>query len=252
MNEEKLKEMNKKIQSLEKAKNGNHWLQFFIFPFILAVLGYFFQNAIIESSERREQLKMAQDIVENVFNDTIYDKTIAMRGILFEVLDNDKLSNTIGALIDTRLKKLAINGTPKEMTKVVKAVEIFSTSADSISEKFNNSEEIQKRVTNRNQMAKVKELEAFTYLKNGNLSKAERTFRQVDSIYPTYHQAYEISKYLRKNRSKFNNLGEVTRIQEHTINSFPYGAPENIVEELREQLKIKSIKNLSRYEQTNR
>ncbi len=239
MGEQEITELQKRLVALDKGKNRNYWLQFFVFPLILAVLGYFFQNAIIESSERREQLKMAQDIVENVFTDTIYDKTIAMRGILYEVLDNDKLSRTIGRLIDTRLKELAINGTPKEMTKVVKAVETFSTATDSVKEKFAKSPEIQERIMNRNSLAKAKEKQAFTYLKNGELLKAERAFRQVDSIYPTYHQAYEISKYLRENSDKFDDKQDVLKIQEHTINAFPYGAPENIVKDIEREINEK-------------
>ncbi|MGD1947388.1 MAG: hypothetical protein ACFB0A_14270 [Croceivirga sp.] len=248
MSEEALDKLDKRIGGLEKSKKGGQWLQFFVFPLILAVLGYFLQNAIIESSEKREQFRLAQDIVSEVYNDTIYEKTIAMKKILYQVLENDELSNIIGEVIEGRLEQLVINGTPKEMTRVLKAVETFSTNADSIGKKFDGIKEIQEKVETRNQMAKAKELEAFTYLKNGELSRAERAFRQVDSIYPAYHQAYEISRYLRHNSDKFNSNSEVIKLQEHTINSFPYGAPEKIVEEIRKQIKNPSIQNISRYE----
>jgi hypothetical protein len=64
-------------------------LQFLVFPLILGLLGYYFQNTIQNSQKRIEQLKMSQEIINSVFSDTIYGKTVAMRQILNEVLEND-------------------------------------------------------------------------------------------------------------------------------------------------------------------
>lgn len=205
MQSDSLDEIKKRIFKLERNRNMNLWLQFLVFPIILAGMGYLFQSTMRESTEKREQLQMAQGIVEIIFNDTIYDKTIAMRGILFEVLDNKKLSNQLGKIIDTRLENLILNGTPMEVVKVDNAIKTFSTEADSLRKKFNSSEEIQNKLSQRLKLTKAMERKAFTYLRNGKLQNAEIAFRQVDSIYPKYHQAYEIQQYLRKNRASYGD-----------------------------------------------
>lgn len=239
MQSDGLVEINKRITRLERNRNVNLWLQFLVFPIILAGMGYLFQSTIRDSTEKREQLQMAQGLVEIIFNDTIYDKTIAMRGILYEVLDNEKLSKQLGKIIDNRLKNLILNGPPGEVVKVDVAIRTYSTEADSLKSKFSQSTEIQEKLS-KLELTKKMEREAFIYLKNGELQNAEIAFRLVDSIYPEYHQAYEIQRYLRKNREFYDNKVKIPEIQNYTIENFDYGAPKDLLKDIKEQVKTSS------------
>lgn len=203
-----------------------------MFPIILAGMGYIFQSTMRQAADKREQLQMAQGIGDIIFKDTIYDKTIAMRGILYEVLDNDKFSKQLGEIIDNRLKNLILNGSPKEIVKVDKAINTFSTLADSLKLKFNTSEEIQNKLSERLQLTKELERKAFNYLKDGDLEKAEKAFGQVDSIYPQYHQAFEIQRYLRENRDSYDKKERIPEILRYTIENFKYGAPADLIQKI--------------------
>ena len=165
---------------------------------------------------------MSQEIVNNVFNDTNYGKTIAMRQILNEVLDNDELSKKIGKEIDKRLENILLRGKAQDVENVLKAV------------KSSTDENYLKPVVSKYKKAINKEREAFTYLLEKDLVNAEKAFSEVESIYPTFHQAYEISKYLKKNEDLFNN-NKIEEILNHIIKEFSWGAPKDLLD------KIKSI-----------
>ena len=226
------------LKKIEKKKGTNPWLQFFMFPLILAGMGYYFQSIIKESENRIEELKMTQTIVNDIYKDTVYERTVAMRGIMSELLQNDELSKKLNVLIDERVKKLILEGTPKEVSGIVNAVENVSNESDSLKLKLEASEEIQTVLKTRTNLASAKEREGFNYLASGNLVAAEKAFRQVDSIYPTYHQAYEIYRYLDKVNKRQSSERNLREIQKFTIENYNYGAPKDIVERIKTQNNI--------------
>jgi hypothetical protein len=77
-----------------------------------------------------------------------------------------------------------------------------------------------------------KEKEAFTYLLNKDLVKAEKAFGEVDSIYPAFHQAYEISRYLKRKEDSFNNEVEIKNILSHIISELNWGAPKDLLKKI--------------------
>lgn len=221
MTSEEKAQLEKRLTKLEGDSLKKLWLQFLIFPIILAALGYYFQRTIDQSQKRIEQLKITQDIVNTVFNDSNYGKTVAMRQILNEVLDNDDLSQKLGLEIDKRLESILMAGDKKKAKDVLDAVK-RSTDSNYL-----------KPVLSKYQKAIEKEREAFRYLAKRDFNNAEKSFRELDSIYPTFHNASEISTYLRNNRQSMGSEDDKTRIVNHIITKLNWGAPEDLIEEIK-------------------
>lgn len=230
MDEKEFNELKEKVAKLEKKRNFNLWLQFFIFPLILAGMGYYFQHAVKQSEKRMEQLKITQNIVNQVFNDTTIERTVILRDILDEILENDALATKIQKSIDSYLKNKAMTGTPEEAKKVAAAVNTFASEDTNLKESFSTSEVIQKKVSKYDK-AVAKEYEAFTFLVNGELDKAKRAFKEVEQIYPSFHQAYEIAKYLEKAPQNPTEI-QIKEIQNYIGTTMNWKAPKELLARL--------------------
>ncbi|WP_420601494.1 hypothetical protein [Flagellimonas sp.] len=226
--QKEIEEIKTSLKKIEKKGTRNTWLQFLFFPLIIGAIGFYFQGILKQPENRIEQLKVTQNIISNIYQDTIYQRAVVMKRILYEVLDNDKLANELGFLIEEHMRSKILTGTPNEVSEVVDALEKVSTQKDSLKEKLKSDQQVS-QVIERTKRAKEKEREAFGYLVQGDLKQAERAFRKVDSIYPTYHQAYEISRYLKDNKEYFNDSSKIKSIQEYTVKNFPYGAPKDVI-----------------------
>jgi len=238
--EQDITEIKNSLKKLEKKRNPSVWLQFLLFPIVLGIMGYIFQSVIKESENRIEQLKMTQTIMKDIYVDTIYERTVAMRGIMNELLQNDELSEKLAKLIDERVKKLIVEGTPEQVSGIVNAVEAVSNTNDSLKIKIESDtawKEAQNALKTRTADAKAEERKGFQYLADGNLKSAEISFRKVDSIYPTYHQAYEINRLLAKVNQKGNmNQDQLDAVKLNVIENLNYGAPKDLLQKIEGQV----------------
>ncbi|WP_430411899.1 hypothetical protein [Kordia sp.] len=233
MDENEFNELKEKVVKLEKKRNFNLWLQFFIFPLILAGMGYYFQHVVKQSEKRMEQLKISQNIVNQVFNDTIVERTIIFRDILDEILENDVLATKIQESIDNFLKNKAITGTAEEAKKINNAVNTFANDNTELKESFAASTVIQQKISKYDK-AIAKEREAFIFLINGELDKAIIAFKEVEQIYPSFHQAYEIGKYLQKSTPENPTETQIKEIQNHIANTMSWKAPNELIQRLKQ------------------
>ena len=232
MNQDALKKLEDKVTVLEKKRNFNLWLQFFIFPLLLAGMGYYFQHNIKESEKRMEQLKVAQLIVNQVFNDSIKERTVIIRDILDEVLENNALADKIQNGINGYLKNRAENGTPEETKEILKALEISVSTDTTFNDVMLKSTKVQENISIYNR-ASTKEQEGFAFLSLGELENAKNAFKKAESIYPSFHQVYEIYKYLQKHEHQFDNASKVAEIQQYIANNFSWKAPKEFIQRFR-------------------
>ncbi|WP_298422071.1 hypothetical protein [uncultured Kordia sp.] len=230
MDKQEFNELKEKVAKLEKKRNFNLWLQFFIFPLILAGMGYYFQHTVQQSEKRLEQLKITQTIVNQVFTDTTIERTVILRDILDEILENDVLADKIQASIDKYLKNKAMTGTPEEAKKVTTAINAFASDDTKLKESFQDSDVIQKKVSKYDR-AIAKEREAFTFLVNGELDKAKHAFRETGQIYPSFHQVYEIGNYLEKSPENPTET-QIKEIQNYIGNTMGWKAPQDLLYKL--------------------
>lgn len=69
------------------------------------------------------------------------------------------------------------------------------------------------------------EAAAFEALIAGDYQKALFEFEATEAVYPTFHQAYEISRYLRQNLNMMNESKTRTAVFRRIVTEYNYGAP---------------------------
>jgi hypothetical protein len=67
---------------------------------------------------------------------------------------------------------------------------------------------------------------------NGELAKAERVFKELEQIYPSFHQAYEIGKYLEKSTPQNPTETQIKEIQNYIGNTMSWKAPKDLLPRL--------------------
>lgn len=87
----------------------------------------------------------------------------------------------------------------------------------------------------RKQRAARKERQAFELLLAGEYDRAIEAFEETEIIYQTFHQVYEIGRLLRRNRSKLDIPEERRKIYKIIVDEMSYGAPRDLLQELRKQ-----------------
>ncbi|SDM21048.1 hypothetical protein SAMN04488514_10684 [Kriegella aquimaris] len=153
-------EIKKSVAKLERKGTKGLWLQFLIFPLILGVMGFWFQNSIQESENKMQRLKMTQAILGDIFTDTIYERTVAMKSIIYEILNDEKIANKISSMVDAHLSKTAKESDLTQFNKVLSAIENYSKPGNTLLENLKTSDIVISKL-NKTQMAKRKEREAL-------------------------------------------------------------------------------------------
>jgi hypothetical protein len=87
---------------------------------------------------------------------------------------------------------------------------------------------------NRLSLALAHEKEAFEALIAGDYPKALSEFEATDQVYPTFHQAYEISRLLRQNLAAMREPDKRKAVFRQIIAEYNHGAPAEYIRKLDE------------------
>jgi hypothetical protein len=87
---------------------------------------------------------------------------------------------------------------------------------------------------NRLSLALTHEQEAFEALIAGDYPKAMSEFEATDQVYPTFHQAYEISRLLRQNLDAMRDPVKRKAVFRQIVADYNYGAPVEYIRKLDE------------------
>ncbi|WP_143017612.1 hypothetical protein [Kriegella aquimaris] len=107
-----------------------------------------------------QRLKMTQAILGDIFTDTIYERTVAMKSIIYEILNDEKIANKISSMVDAHLSKTAKESDLTQFNKVLSAIENYSKPGNTLLENLKTSDIVISKL-NKTQMAKRKEREAL-------------------------------------------------------------------------------------------
>ncbi len=82
--------------------------------------------------------------------------------------------------------------------------------------------------SNRLQAAQAKEREGFQNLVSGNYGAAAAAFQAAENAYPSYHNVYELARFIRSSQSQMNDPEEKRQVFKTIVGRFSYGAPPDL------------------------
>lgn len=84
--------------------------------------------------------------------------------------------------------------------------------------------------------AAAMEREAFGHLVAGDIDSAIASFRAADAAYPTYHNVHDIAELLQGSRERYNDPAGRREILRTIVTQHSWGAPPDLLRQLREQV----------------
>lgn len=81
--------------------------------------------------------------------------------------------------------------------------------------------------------AQIKEREGFQSLISGNYDVAIKAFQASEDAYNTYHQVYELAKFIREHKNQFSDPAKKKELFQEIVKEFPYGAPPDLWKEVK-------------------
>lgn len=174
--------------------------------------------------------KKYQEIEERKERTTRYE---FVNKLLPDILKSDKTQATLTtnlitlALTEEEARKLFDGFRVSQDTRIQEAGKIGS---ESLTNQLNAQR-------GRLSSALAHEAEAFDALIEGKYDKALSEFKATDLAYPTFHQAYEISRLLEKNLSEMSDPEKRKVVFRRIVKDYSYGAPAKYIQKLDELAK---------------
>ncbi|OPX95052.1 MAG: hypothetical protein A4E58_02338 [Syntrophorhabdus sp. PtaB.Bin006] len=189
-----------------------------------AVLNTRIQETDSKLRAMETEIKMkAQELEERKERTARYE---FVNKLLPDILKNDKTQ----VVLTTNLISLAL--TEEEARKLFDG---FQLSQDKNIQEVGKigSENLDKQ-RQRLRSASSHEAAAFEALIAGDYQKALSEFEAAESVYPTFHQAYEISRLLRQNLNTMGESKNKKDVLKKIIAQYSYGAPSQYLQKLDE------------------
>ncbi|HDM8146200.1 TPA: hypothetical protein P0E33_005080 [Vibrio harveyi] len=225
---EKIKDLENRIASLEsgKAKPLTIFFQYLLAPLLVGALGWYFTGEIEDGKAELKQLELANVMLPKIFSEDTY-VSLASHEILKSTLDNESLKVSINKIVKDHIEeKLRLASNEDKNNKVKEIVESVK--------QFDPDEELIN--LSKYQEAMKYEKEGFVALTEKEYDKAIKLFKKVETVYPSFHQVYEISDLLENNRDSLNNDETWNKVLYLIVNTMSWKAPEPELSILREQL----------------
>lgn len=172
-------------------------LQTLLAPIAIALTGFIINSNLQEKERNFQKLKLTQEILNSAFNGGNVYQGMALAQLLPQVVDDrpfaDSAAKLINAFYSMQVQSAAKSGNDSLFNLIETAAVTFNTPTNSVADFIKNNP-----VTNKAQQAINYEQKGFELLQQGKPKEAEKYFRKADSVYPTFHSAYEIAEAIKK------------------------------------------------------
>ncbi|MDM8554928.1 hypothetical protein QUF75_09385 [Desulfococcaceae bacterium HSG7] len=266
MSEDQFNSVSDRIYQLEQSdlrrniKNRAQFIiQFFLLLVVILGIGYYFYQRLdsdIQKVATAQALhfskltdrklsakKMAAQIVDQIENNeqvrTTIKKVVAddlqrttlKTPLTEEVAEKPVIENSDALKTDP--KQVADDSPPKTDSEQVADDSPQKTDSEQVVDDSSKKEETVPKVAKDFKAASKFEAQGFTYLLSGEFDKAITAFNKAEISFPSYHQVYEISRLLRKEKADLDNPEKRRQIYLQIVNEMSYGAPSEMLEQLK-------------------
>ena len=128
MSESQLKDLNRRLETLEERDSGwvRFFLQYLLAPILVIAMGFFFNSELEKQKAELTQLKLAQEILPALFAEDPHQGFAAQR-LMRHALADQKISEEIANLVTnyylSRLQVFIENGDAESASRIAQAAQ---------------------------------------------------------------------------------------------------------------------------------
>ena len=224
-------------------------IQFFLLLVVILAIGYYFYQHL---EDKIQDIDRTQALRFSTLTDDKISAKIASQ-IVNQIENNEQIRTAIKkAVEDDFQRKIEVTPLTEEATEKTEATpsQISEQALESDKpaiETADASETVPEQVTDdslkkkqtasestKDKKAALKfEAQGFTYLLAGEFDKAISAFSKAEINFPSFHQVYEISRLLRKERDSLDDPEKRRQVYQQIVNDMSYGAPKEMIDQLK-------------------
>ncbi|MBA3647137.1 MAG: hypothetical protein H0W62_01075 [Chitinophagales bacterium] len=222
MDENKLDELNRKLDQLlaqkNQAKKTPDWLHFIFqaaLPIALGIIGFYFTNQFNEHQLEFQKIGVADNLMKEVMGDSNFnkEKLDLKLGFVQKVFDDRRFKDSVRSLLTqtfavnfkeqaTELAEKASTGDPAAMRSVQKQINTAKQFNDPSINKAVANVENTEPVRRINKAESLKQ-SAINDMRNGNVDSATVKLDEASQLLPKDTSTSHLANNLRKNREEF-------------------------------------------------
>lgn len=226
--------LEQRIKDLEKDNSRKLFVQYLIYPLVLALIGVYFNRQIEDAKLNAQKLTIAQTLLPELFNPN-HSRALASQKLITAVLPADLATQLNGIAEDyyvSQIKADVKSGNIESAASLLTAAQSVSGPVSANIIKAVQTDPQSAQVT-RYQAAAATERAAFEALLAGNFDLAIQKFQESENAVNGYHQVYEIHRLLVKNKPDLNDSARRKEVFQKIVNDFYRGAPRDLLELLK-------------------
>ena len=235
-----LEKLEARVSKLESQGPVRFFFQYVFSPLLLLSVGWVLNSQMETTKQGLQKLEMAQRMVVTMFSGN-HHQAFATQRLLAKVLDKP-MADELNAIFDQYYKGQVEAQYAAKNVETVAAIYAAAKSvggegARQVVEQIQRDPEKQQSVQNY-QLAAQKEREGFEKLNNGKVDEAIQAFEGAEAAYPSFHQAYEISRLLKEKRTALKDpvTGPETQqqVKRQIADKLSWGAPRSAIQQMQQ------------------
>jgi tetratricopeptide (TPR) repeat protein len=257
MSEDQFNSISDRVYQLERSdlsrniqNRARFIIQFFLLLIVILGLGYYFYQHLDSEIQKvatkhalhlskltdsKLSAKIAAQIVDQIENNeqvrTSIKKIVAddfQRAILETPLTEETVEKP-----ETTLPQIS-EQTSESDKPAIETGDALKPVTEQVTDDSLKKEQPVQELTKDFKTASKFEAQGFTYLLAGEFDNAITAFNKAEISFPSYHQVYEISRLLRKEKANLDNPEKRRQIYLKIVNEMSYGAPPEMLDQLKE------------------
>jgi len=224
-------------------------IQFFILLVVILGIGYYFYQHLDKEIQR---VDATQSLHFSKLTNSKLGAKIASQ-IVNQIENNEQVRTTIKRVVSDDLQRTTLEtplteeaaetpeAAPPQISEqasesdkpAIETSNALETTPEQDTDDSLKTEETVPEVAKDFKAASKFEAQGFAYLLSGEFDKAITAFNKAEISFPSYHQVYEISRLLRKEKDGLDNPEKRRQIYLQIVDEMFYGAPPEMLEQLK-------------------
>lgn len=229
-----LENLQKRIEKLEKDNTRRMLAQYLLYPLILAVIGYFLNRTIERQKLEVQKIQITQTLIPNLFSEN-HSQSLATELIVTKVEPElaAELHQITADYYKQKLKSDISKGQYESAENIISAAKSIGGPVGDQIVKSAESVPATVAAINKLDVARGKEREGFQALLDGDFAQAQKAFQDSENAYNSYHQVYEIARFLKLHMRDFNKPESKKEMLRTIVEQFYRGAPPDLLDKLK-------------------
>jgi hypothetical protein len=227
-------ELESRLKKLESANKWAAFLQYLVYPLILALIGLYFKGQIESAKDATQRMQIVQSMLTSMFAGNHAQALVSER-ILVKVTDAPFAAEITQIVEDYYVNQMQTAVKGGDLDFAVKILTATDAVGGSLKDKITAGVGARTLQTVQGaQLAAEKERVGYDDLISGKFAKALDDFDASEKAHSGFHHSYEIAQLLRQHRQELDKPAVQRQVLNRIVTQYWGYIPNDVLQKLRQ------------------